>query len=187
MGLDGAALAETVARFKARADEGPDPDVGRGARAYDHFYGDRSCGGGAVTLGAVREAPFFAVEIAADLLGTNGGLRTDGQARILGHDGAPIPGLLGAGNAIACPAGGIYAGAGGTHGPALTFGHIAGRTAAGGNGQGLALVLTSCWGGARGARPEATRVAAGGGFPTPYLLPQGGGIAISASSRRTRC
>jgi predicted oxidoreductase len=52
------------------------------------------------------------------------------MARILGHDGAPIPGLLGAGNAIACPTGGIYAGAGGTLGPALTYGYIAGRTAA---------------------------------------------------------
>ena len=82
------------------------------------------------TLGAIREAPFYAVEISSGLLGTNGGPRTDGQARILGHDGAPIPGLLGAGNAIACPTGGIYAGAGGTLGPALTFGYIAGRTAA---------------------------------------------------------
>jgi 3-oxosteroid 1-dehydrogenase len=134
IGLDPAALAETVARFNANADAGEDPDFGRGTSAYDHFYGDRSRakekGGTAVTLGAIREAPFYAVEIASGLLGTNGGPRTDGQARILGHDGAPIPGLLGAGNAIACPTGGIYAGAGGTLGPALTFGYIAGRTAA---------------------------------------------------------
>ena len=64
------------------------------------------------------------------LLGTNGGARTDGAGRILGHDHAPIPGLYGAGNAIACPTGGIYAGAGGTLGPALTFGYIAGQAAA---------------------------------------------------------
>lgn len=137
IGLEADALAETVARFNIHADEGRDPDFGRGTSAYDHFYGDRSRakekGGAAVTLGAIREAPFYAVEISSGLLGTNGGPRTDGQARILGHDGAPIPGLLGAGNAIACPTGGIYAGAGGTLGPALTFGYIAGRTAAGGN------------------------------------------------------
>lgn len=130
IGLDAAALTETVARFNVHADEGHDPDFGRGTSAYDHFYGDRSREGTAVTLGAIREAPFYAVEISSGLLGTNGGPRTDGQARILGHDGAPIPGLLGAGNAIACPTGGIYAGAGGTLGPALTFGYIAGRTAA---------------------------------------------------------
>ncbi len=134
IGLEADALVETVARFNVHADEGRDPEFGRGNSAYDHFYGDRSRakekGGAAVTLGAIREAPFYAVEISSGLLGTNGGPRTDGQARILGHDGAPIPGLLGAGNAIACPTGGIYAGAGGTLGPALTFGYIAGRTAA---------------------------------------------------------
>jgi succinate dehydrogenase/fumarate reductase flavoprotein subunit len=130
IGIDGAALEETVARFNVHADAGHDPDFGRGTSAYDHFYGDRSRSGPAVTLGVIREAPFYAVEIASGLLGTNGGPRTDGQARILGHDGAPIPRLLGAGNAIACPTGGIYAGAGGTLGPALTFGYIAGRTAA---------------------------------------------------------
>jgi len=130
IGIDPAALTETVARFNVHADEGHDPDFGRGTSAYDHFYGDRSREGTAVTLGAIREGPFYSVEIASGLLGTNGGPRTDGHARILGHDGAPIPGLLGAGNAIACPTGGIYAGAGGTLGPALTFGYIAGRTAA---------------------------------------------------------
>ncbi len=134
IGLDAATLAETVARFNAHAEAGHDPDFGRGTSAYDHFYGDRSRQGTAVTLGAIREAPFYAVQIHSGLLGTNGGPRTDGQGRVLGHDGAPIPGLLGAGNAIACPTGGIYAGAGGTLGPALTFGYLAGRTAALANG-----------------------------------------------------
>jgi len=83
-----------------------------------------------VTLGPIARAPFYAVEIRMGLLGTNGGPRTDGAARMLGHDGTPIAGLYGAGNAIACPTGGIYAGAGGTLGPALTFGYIAGRSAA---------------------------------------------------------
>lgn len=133
IGLDPGALAATVARFNAHADAGRDPDFGRGTSAYDHFYGDRSRSGTAVTLGAIRQAPFYAVEIQSGLLGTNGGPRTDGQGRVLGHDGAPIPGLLGAGNVIACPTGGIYAGAGGTLGPALTFGYLAGRAAAAAN------------------------------------------------------
>ena len=130
LGLDSDALEATVARFNAHAEAGHDPDFQRGTSAYDHFYGDRSREGTAVTLGPIARGPFYAVEIRMGLLGTNGGPRTDGAARILGHDGAPIAGLYGAGNAIACPTGGIYAGAGGTLGPALTFGYIAGRSAA---------------------------------------------------------
>lgn len=130
LGLPADALAATVERFNAHAEAGHDPDFERGTSAYDHFYGDRTRKGAAVTLGPVDRAPFYAVEIRMGLLGTNGGPRTDGAARILGHDGKSIAGLYGAGNAIACPTGGIYAGAGGTLGPALTFGYIAGRTAA---------------------------------------------------------
>ncbi|MEP2735123.1 MAG: FAD-dependent oxidoreductase [Erythrobacter sp.] len=130
LGIDAEALTATVARFNTNTASGHDPDFARGTSAYDHFYGDRSREGTAVTLGEVEQAPFYAVEIKMGLLGTNGGPRTDGAARVLGHDGEAIPGLYGAGNAIACPTGGIYAGAGGTLGPALTFGYIAGRTAA---------------------------------------------------------
>ena len=130
LGLDQAALSETVARFNGHCASGEDPDFQRGTSAYDHFYGDRTREGTAVTLGPVERGPFYAVEIRMGLLGTNGGPRTDGAARILGHDGSPLPGLFGAGNAIACPTGGIYAGAGGTLGPAITFGYIAGRNAA---------------------------------------------------------
>ena len=129
LGIDGTALTATVARFNAFARDGHDPDFARGTSAYDHFYGDRSRKGAAVTLGPLEQAPFHAVEIRMGMLGTNGGPRTDAAARILDHAGEPIPGLFGAGNAIACPTGGIYAGAGGTLGPALTFGYIAGRSA----------------------------------------------------------
>ena len=128
--IDAGALAQTVARFNENAADGNDADFARGASAYDHFYGDRSREGTAVSLGPIEQGPFYAVEIKMGLLGTNGGPRTDGKAQVLGHDGEPIAGLYGAGNAIACPTGGIYAGAGGTLGPALTFGYIAGRSAA---------------------------------------------------------
>lgn len=133
IGTDGAALATTVARFNRFAEEGRDADFARGTSAYDHFYGDRSRAGTAVTLGTVVKPPFFAVEIGMGMLGTNGGPQTDASGRILDHRGSPIPGLFGAGNVIASPTGGVYAGAGGTLGPALTFGYLAGRTAAAAN------------------------------------------------------
>ncbi|MEM6266873.1 MAG: FAD-binding protein, partial [Pseudomonadota bacterium] len=130
IGLYPAALEHTIVRFNVHARAGQDPDFERGTSAYDHFYGDRTREGPAVTLGPIEQAPFYAVEVHLGMLGTNGGPRTDAKARILDHAGEPIPGLYGAGNAIACPTGGIYAGAGGTLGPALTFGYIAGRAAA---------------------------------------------------------
>lgn len=132
IGVPGAALEATVARFNHGAERGEDADFARGTSAYDRFYGDRTRQGAAMTLGPVARPPFFAVAVHMGMLGTNGGPQTDGAARILGHDGAPIPGLYGAGNVIASPTGGVYAGAGGTLGPAITFGYLAGRSAAGG-------------------------------------------------------
>lgn len=130
IGVDAAQLGETVAAFNTHARNAEDPDFGRGQSLYDRFYGDRSRAGAAATLGALEVGPFYAVELKMGALGTNGGARTNASAQILDVDGKPIPGLFGAGNVIACPTGSVYAGAGGTLGPALTFGFIAGRAAA---------------------------------------------------------
>lgn len=130
IGVDGATLAQTVATFNGHAKDAKDPAFGRGESAYDVFYGDRSRPGAAATLGPVSKAPFYAVRLHIGALGTNGGARTDADARVIGADGKIIQGLVAAGNVMACPTGSVYAGAGGTLGPALTFGMIAGRTAA---------------------------------------------------------
>jgi 3-oxosteroid 1-dehydrogenase len=130
IGVDGEQLARTVARFNEHALAATDPIFGRGQSDYDRFYGDRSRPGAAATLGPVETAPYYAVELKSGALGTNGGARTDASAQILDVDGQPIAGLFGAGNVISCPTGSVYAGAGGTLGPALTFGYIAGRAAA---------------------------------------------------------
>lgn len=131
IGVPAQALQATVARFNAFAATGEDPDFARGASVYDRFYGDRERAGAFATLGALERPPYHAVRVHMGVLGTNGGPQTDEQARILDHDNRPIPGLYGAGNVIASPTGGVYAGAGGTLGPAITFGYIAGRSAAG--------------------------------------------------------
>ncbi|MCX2980781.1 FAD-dependent oxidoreductase [Halieaceae bacterium IMCC14734] len=128
--VDAEQLQATVSAFNMHAESATDPEFGRGESAYDRFYGDRSRPGAAATLGPVEVGPFYAVEINMGALGTNGGARTNGMAQVLDVYGEVISGLYGAGNVISNPTGSVYAGAGGTLGPALTFGYIAGKSAA---------------------------------------------------------
>ena len=130
IGIDAVQLEATVSRFNTHAENVNDPDFGRGLSAYDRFYGDRCRDGAAATLGKVEIGPFFAVRIDLGALGTNGGPRTNGMAQVLSVHGDVIPGFYGAGNVISNPTGSVYAGAGGTLGPALTFGYIAGQSVA---------------------------------------------------------
>lgn len=124
-----AALEETVAHWNKDVAAGHDPDHGRGTSAVDKWWGDPRYGTGPeATLGALETAPFYAVQVHCGTLGTKGGPRTDANAQVLDVDGAPIPGLYAAGNASAVTAMGMtYGGAGGTLGPALVFGFLAGQ------------------------------------------------------------
>lgn len=131
IGVPSKTLSETVAEFNRHAVAGGDPGFGRGASVYDLFNGDRTLPGRAATLGPLDEPPFFAVAIRIGALGTAGGPRTDPRGRVLSRNGATIPGLWAAGNVMAAPTATVYGGAGGTLGPAMTFGYLAGRDAAG--------------------------------------------------------
>jgi len=130
LGLDGSVLEATVARFNQHAVRGEDPDFHRGRSAYDGFNGDRRLDGPFATLGPLDTGPFHAVQIHIGALGTKGGPRTDTEGRVLDHHGRVIDGLFAAGNAMAGVTGMVYGGAGGTLGPAMTFGYLAGRAAA---------------------------------------------------------
>jgi predicted oxidoreductase len=79
------------------------------------------------TLGPLDRGPYYAIEIHSGCLGTKGGPRVDADSRVLSVDGDPIPGLYAAGNAMGSPFGMTYGGAGGTIGPAMVFGFLAGR------------------------------------------------------------
>lgn len=118
------ALRRTVANMNQYARSGVDPEFGRGGNAYDRMFGDPT-----VTpnpcLGPIETAPFYAVPINLGDLGTKGGLKADAQARVLDGAGEPIPGLYAAGNNTGSPFGNLYPGAGGTIGPAMTFGFVA--------------------------------------------------------------
>lgn len=130
IGVPAPTLGATVARFNADAAQGRDTEFGRGDSAYDTFNGDQRIAGVGATLGPLETAPYYAAEIELGALGTNGGPKTDTRCRVLANAGGVIGGLYAAGNAMAAPTGMLYGGAGGTLGPAITTGFIAGRDAA---------------------------------------------------------
>ena len=82
------------------------------------------------TVGPIEEAPFYAVRVHSGCLGTKGGPRTDTNGCVVDVDGRPIVGLYAAGNVMGSVMGMTYGGAGGTLGPAMVFGFLAGRHAA---------------------------------------------------------
>lgn len=118
------ALQRTIEKMNGYARSGQDPEFGRGGNAYDRFFGDPTSTPNP-SLGVIERAPFYAVPINLGDLGTKGGLKADARARVLSTQGRPIPGLYAAGNASGSPFGNCYPGAGGTIGPALTFGYVA--------------------------------------------------------------
>jgi succinate dehydrogenase/fumarate reductase flavoprotein subunit len=125
-------LAETVARWNQNVAAGSDPDHLRGESAFDRWWGDPNRKGRKdATLGPLDKPPYYAVEIHSGALGTKGGPKIDSDARVIGIEGEPIPGLYAAGNVMASPFGMTYGGPGGTLGPGMVFGYLAGRHAAG--------------------------------------------------------
>jgi succinate dehydrogenase/fumarate reductase flavoprotein subunit len=127
IGVDADGLEATVAEFDVHAAEGRDPQFGRGEAAWDSWRKfDTSLPNPALgPLGT--EGPFYATVVIPRVFGTRGGAMIDKHARILDFDNKPIPGLHGAGAAICSPFGNAYPGGGGTIGPAVTFGYLAGE------------------------------------------------------------
>lgn len=131
LGIDPGGLVRTVDAWNTNVAAENDPDFGRGASAYDGYWGDPSAATPALqTLGPLDTAPFYAVPVAVGAMGTKGGPRTDRDGRVLHVSGKVIPGLFAAGNAMAGVTGKAYGGAGGTLGPAMTFGYRSGYAAA---------------------------------------------------------
>ena len=112
MGVDAGALEHTLSHYHTAAD----------GKTRDAF-GRSDC--------RRLRPPFYAVKVTGALFHTQGGLRVDGEARVLREDGTPIPSLY--------AGGGVAAGISG-HGPggylsgnglltALGYGWLAGRHA----------------------------------------------------------
>jgi succinate dehydrogenase/fumarate reductase flavoprotein subunit len=129
-GIDATSLAATVAAFNEHASVGEDPEFGRGSSAFNRGSGDPAHGPNP-SLAPVRKAPFYAIKVLPGSFGTFAGLRADPRSRVLDADGSPIRGLYVAGSDQANVMGGHYPSGGINIGPAMTFGFIAGRDAAG--------------------------------------------------------
>lgn len=134
IGVPAEALERTAQRFNQLAAGGHDDDFSRGDSAYDRYYADGTLPN--PNLAPLQGPPYYAFKVVLGDLGTNGGLCTDEDARVLREDGSTIAGLYATGNTSAVVMGPTYAGAGSTIGPAMTFGlraanHVATRLAAG--------------------------------------------------------
>lgn len=129
IGVDVAGLTETIERFNQQARAGCDQDFQRGESRYDRYYSDVKIKPNS-SLAPIVEGPFYAIAVYPGDLGTKGGLRTDEHARVLNEAGLAIPGLYATGNCAASMMGRSYPGAGGTIGPAMTFGYLAAAHAA---------------------------------------------------------
>jgi fumarate reductase flavoprotein subunit len=58
----------------------------------------------------IATAPFYAIPVVAGITYTMGGIRIDANARVVGADGTPIPGVYAAGSAVGGIEGGPHAG-----------------------------------------------------------------------------
>ncbi|MNP60738.1 3-oxosteroid 1-dehydrogenase [compost metagenome] len=82
-------------------------------------------------MAPIEHPPFYAVKVRPGSFGTFAGLKTNGHAQVLDRTSAPIAGLYAVGTDMASVMGGFYPSGGINLGPAMTFGYIAGRHAAG--------------------------------------------------------
>ncbi|WP_223552442.1 FAD-dependent oxidoreductase [Pseudomonas sp. BF-R-01] len=110
-----AGLAASIARYNRYADQGEDPEFFKKAKK----------------IYPIRTGPFFAVEIRASaIVSCHAGLDIDDHGRVRDRFGEPIHGLYAGGEVLGCTLGRRYIGGGIGIANALTFGRLAGKTAA---------------------------------------------------------
>lgn len=123
-GIDAAGLKQTVDEFNGSIDTsvGFDPNVKDGRCAEVEPRKSN-------WANPIAAPPFYAYPVTCGITFTFGGLKGDGQARVLDTEGRPIPGLYACGEALGGLFSGNYPGGSGLA-AGIVFGRIAGRSAA---------------------------------------------------------
>lgn len=129
LGIDAQGLKASVKQMNDFAQTGVDEDFHRGETAYQHNIGDVTLGLKNPNLGALNEAPFYAVRLYPGDIGASTGLETNADAQVLDERGQPIDGLYAVGNDMHSIMGGVYTAPGITIGPGLVFAWLAARHA----------------------------------------------------------
>jgi succinate dehydrogenase/fumarate reductase flavoprotein subunit len=111
VGLDPAALTDTVNCWNRCCDAEHDPNFGR-----------------TLMLAPIVKKPFYAVELSPSMLNTQGGPRRNEKGQVVRPDGTPIPRLYSAGE-LGSVYSYLYQGTGNI-GECLAFGRVSGRNAA---------------------------------------------------------
>jgi 3-oxosteroid 1-dehydrogenase len=128
-GIDPSGLEATIARYNSFCKTGVDPDYGRGANAYNRYFGDPTVKPNPC-MGPVAQPPFWAAPIWPGDVGTGGGVLANECAEVMRPDGSVIDGLYAAGNCTASLVGPYYVGAGQSVGASSIFGYIAAKQVA---------------------------------------------------------
>lgn len=133
IGVDAQGLAATVARFNPNAEQGVDPDFGRGTHPWSAWM----CGDvhhkPSPVLGPISKGPFYAVELKrmGGTAITSTGILADEHGRALGWNDQPIAGLYVAGNSMARMETGAVMQSGISNARGMTYGWLIGKHAAG--------------------------------------------------------
>jgi fumarate reductase flavoprotein subunit len=116
IGASAEGLNGTIERYNTDCDSGTDTA----------FFKPASSG-----MRAICEPPFYAAEVRpAIVCWTGTGLRINADTCVLANNERPIPGLYAAGESVGSLHGDRYIGGGGSFGPCIVFGKLAGEKAA---------------------------------------------------------
>ena len=114
-GLPSATLIGSIERYNHDCDQGRDAAFFKKSNS---------------PLPPLRAPPFYAVEMRPAIICWTGcGLRVDADLRVMDQNERPIAGLYAAGESVGSLHGDRYIGGGGSFGPCITFGQLAGNNA----------------------------------------------------------